>query len=205
MDSTTQEAILEFWFGDSEPSSAELEQRITLWFESGPAIDAEIASRFGHLLREARNGKLDDCKATARGRLALVILLDQFSRNLHRGSEEAFASDAEALRYSLEGIALGIDAELSVVERTFLYMHMQHAEDSSVQESSVQVFEKLATECSETIRPHMNRFLASARSHRDIIDKFGRFPHRNRALGRECSEAEIDFLTVPTVPFRRKA
>lgn len=204
MDSTAQEEILAFWFGDTDPGFDELEQRISLWFEARPQIDAEITSRFGNIAKEARSGCLVAWNTTARGRLALVILLDQFSRTLHRGSEEAFASDAEALRLCMEGIELGLDNELSIVERAFFYMPMQHAESLPVQEKSVQEFEKLAAKCSDAIRPQMQRFLASARSHRDIIEKFGRFPHRNRVLGRECSEVENDFLTIGMVPFRSK-
>jgi uncharacterized protein (DUF924 family) len=204
MDSAAHEEILEFWFGDSELDFDDLEERITLWFEAGPEVDAEIASRFETFLQEARAGGLDAWIATARGRLALVILQDQFPRNLHRGSEEAFTSDADALRHCLEGIELGIDAQLSVVERAFFYMPMQHTEDLPIQEKSVGHFEELAAKCSEAIRPQMQRFFASARSHRNIIAKFGRFPHRNRAMGRECTEAENDFLTMRMVPFRSK-
>jgi uncharacterized protein (DUF924 family) len=205
VEATIREEILDFWFGSSEPGFEELEQRITLWFEAGPEVDVEIASRFGIIQREARNGRLNGWNTTARGRLALVILLDQFTRNLHRGTEEAFAGDAEALRLCLEGIELGVDAELSVVERAFFHMPLQHSEDLSVQEKSVRVFEELATTCSDAIRPHMHRFFVSARSHRDIIAKLGRFPHRNRVLGRECTEAEEDFLTIGMVPFRNKS
>ena len=147
---------------------------------------------------------MDGWKTTARGRLALIILLDQFSRNLHRGTEAAFASDAEALQLCLKGIELGLDSELSIVERAFFYMPLQHAEVASAQEKSVQVFEVLEATCDDAIRPHMHRFLISARSHRDIIAKFGRFPHRNRVLGRACSAAEEDFLTIGVVPFRSK-
>ena len=204
MDPTTHEEILDFWLGNSEPGFEELEKRISLWFEAGPEVDIEIAARFGDLYGEARRGALDGWKATARGRLALIILLDQFSRNLHRGSSAAFASDAEALQLCLEGIELGLDSELSIVERAFFYMPLQHAEVASAQERSVQAFEALEATCTDDIRPHMHRFLVSARSHRKIITKFGRFPHRNRVLGRQCSEAEESFLTIGVVPFRSK-
>ena len=205
MSTATHERILNFWFGESQLNREELEQRISLWFEAGPEVDAEIESRFGNLLQKAKNGGLEAWKTSARGRLALIILQDQFSRNLHRGSEEAFASDAEALRTCLEGIELGLDTKLSIIERAFFYMPLQHAEALSVQEKSVELFTQLAAECSEAIRPQMGRFLASARSHRNIIAKFGRFPHRNRAMGRECNEAEISFLTTGMVPFRSKS
>lgn len=205
MSARAQDEILEFWLGDPDPGFDELDERISLWFEAGPEVDAEIAARFGDVFRQARRGSLDDWKTTARGRLALIVLLDQFSRNLQRGTEEAFASDADALRLCLEGIELELDGELSIIERAFFYMPLQHAEIPSAQEKSVQVFEALETTCSEAIRPHMRRFRISARSHRDIIAKFGRFPHRNRILGRECTDAEEDFLTIGTVPFRSKS
>ena len=204
MNPDLQEAILDFWFGASEPGFDQLERRISLWFEAGPQVDADIASRFGDILEEARRGGLDAWKSTARGRLALIILLDQFSRNLHRGTVAAFASDAEALRLCLEGIELGLDNELTIVQRAFFYMPLQHAEIASAQEKSVQVFQALEATCPEAIRPHMHRFLVSARSHRNIVAKYGRFPHRNEVLGRECSDAEEEFLTVGMVPFRSK-
>jgi uncharacterized protein (DUF924 family) len=205
MNPEVQQEILEFWLGDSEPDFEEMDRRITLWFEAAPEIDVDIASRFEAVFRAARNGELDGWKTTARGSLALIILLDQFSRNLHRGSERAFMSDAEALRICLEGVELGLDTELSIVERAFFYMPMQHAEKMSAQDQSVRMFEALASSCSDAIRPQMQRFLASARSHRTIVEKFGRFPHRNRVLGRQCTDAEREFLTVGTVPFRKKA
>lgn len=205
MDETFQRTILEFWIGNPEPSFEELDQRITLWFEAGPDVDAEIASRFASHYRAARDGKLASWKVSAHGRLALIILLDQFSRNLHRGSDLAFLADPEALRCSLEGMELGFDTELSVVERAFFYMPLQHAEALSAQDISVRMFEELATVCAEPIRPHMWKFLASARSHRNIIERFGRFPHRNRVLERDCTPEEDEYLTIATVPFRRKA
>lgn len=200
-----REEILDYWFGDSEPDSDELERRIDLWFEAGPEVDTEIATRFGDALREAQRGSLEDWKGTARGRLALIVLLDQFSRNLHRGTEAAFATDIDALRLCLEGIELGLDRELSTVERAFFYMPLQHAEVLSAQEKSVQMFEALEATCADAIRPHMHRFLLSARSHRNIVAKYGRFPHRNRVLGRQCTDAEEDFLAIGTVPFRSKS
>ena len=133
----TQEDILRFWIGNPDPDYDELDERITLGFEAGPEVDAEIASRFWGTLMEARNRGLASWEKTARGRLALIIVLDQFSRNLHRGNGEAFASDSEALRLCLEGIELGLDAELSIVERAFFYLPLQHAEDSSAHEKSV--------------------------------------------------------------------
>jgi uncharacterized protein (DUF924 family) len=203
--STTHEEILAFWIGDPEPGFDELDRRISLWFEAGPEVDAEIASRFGSNFEEARRGGLDAWRASAKGRLALIILLDQFSRNLHRGSREAFSSDAAALELCLQGIELGLDAALSIVERAFFYMPMQHAENLPPQEKSVQLFEILEATCPDAIRPHMHRFLVSARSHRNIIANYGRFPHRNRVLGRECSEEENEFLKSEMAPFRSKS
>ena len=200
----THEDILEFWFGESEPGYDELEQRIILWFEATSDVDAEIGSRFGALVQKAKSGGLDDWKATPRGRLALIVLQDQFPRNLYRGREEAFASDAEALGNCLEGIELGVDTSLVVVERAFFYMPLQHAEELAIQEKSVKLFSHLVAECSEAIRPQIGRFLASAKSHRNVITKFGRFPHRNHSLGRECTEAEARFLATGMVPFRSK-
>lgn len=204
MISTTHEDILAFWIGEPDPGFDELDRRISLWFEAGPEVDAEIASRFGSILQEARRGGLDAWGTSAKARLALIVVLDQFSRNLYRGSREAFSSDAAALELCLEGIELGLDAALSIIERAFFYMPLQHAEDLAVQEKSVRLFETLEATCPDTIQPHMRRFLVSARSHRNIIARYGRFPHRNRVLGRECSDEESNFLKSGMAPFRSK-
>ncbi len=198
------EEILSYWFGGCELNPHQLEERITLWFEAGPEIDAVISTRFSGSISDAAAGRLDDWKATARGRLALILLLDQFTRHAYRGNKEAFSFDDLAVSLCVSGIEAGLDRDLSIVERAFFYMPMQHAEDLSIQDNAVQAFQKLLDTSPTDIRPQISRFFMSARSHRNIIAEFGRFPHRNRALGRKCTVDESEYLLVGFVPFRSK-
>jgi uncharacterized protein (DUF924 family) len=198
------EEILSYWFGGRQLNPHQLEERINLWFEAGPEIDAVISTRFGGSIRDAAAGRLDHWKTAARGRLALILLLDQFTRHVHRGNKEAYLFDDLALSLCISGIEAELDYDLSIVERAFFYMPMQHAEDLSIQDNAVQTFQKLLDASSTDIQPQIYRFLMSARSHRNIIAQFGRFPHRNRALGRKCTVDESEYLLVGFVPFRSK-
>ncbi len=201
----TPEAVREFWFGRPDPSSANIEERIDFWFAAGPDVDAEIKRRFGAAARSALAGQLNAWRESPPDRLALVILLDQFPRNIHRGTPEAYAGDKKACALTLEAIDGAAGRALSILERAFLYMPLQHAEDGNVQRRSVDMFNAILKESSDGLRPYMKRFLASAKIHRDIIARFGRFPHRNKILGRECTQAEIEYLRTPTAPFRSKS
>jgi len=174
------EAVLGFWF---EPGQ---ERR---WFEVSEATDRQISERFTPLCKRARDGKLDHWANSARSRLALVILFDQFSRNLNRNSAAAFESDARAQALALGAEASGHAAELRPIERAFLYMPLMHAEDARLQERGVQLFESLGSQAEDC--KHFGRY---ARMHRDIVARFGRFPHRNAVLGRESTAEEREFL-----------
>lgn len=198
------EAVREFWFGGPEPSAANIEERIDFWFAAGPDADAEIERCFGDAVRSALGGRLDLWKNSPADRLALVILLDQFTRNIYRGTRKAYSGDHRAVTLSLEAIDGEADRALSVLERAFLYMPLLHAENGDAQKRSVELFKSLVDESPGVLRTHMKRFLASARTHRDIIERFGRFPHRNGILGRECTRDEIEFLRRPAAPFRSK-
>lgn len=198
------ETICEFWFGGPDPDAADAEERVDFWFAPAPEVDAEIERRFGGAARAALAGRLDGWQETPRHRLALVILLDQFPRNIYRGMPEAYSGDRKACALSLSAIDSGSDGTFPIMERAFLYMPLQHAENPAVQSRSVAAFQRLVEESPGALRPHMRRFLASAATHRDIIDRFGRFPHRNGVLGRECTRAEIEFLRMPAAPFRSK-
>ncbi len=201
----TPEAVREFWFGVPNPLDADIEERTDFWFAAGPDVDAEIKDRFAGALRLALEGKLDNWKETPPDQLSLVIVLDQFSRNIHRGTPEAYSGDQKAHALAVDAVERGSDRELSILERAFLYMPLQHAEHSGAQRISVEMFQNLVAECPDGLHAHMKRFLASAKTHRDIVERFGRFPHRNGILGRECTEAEIEFLKKPAAPFRCKS
>ncbi len=176
------EAVLRFWFVELEPRD---------WWRKDPELDQRIASRFGALLETAASGALAAWRGTARGRLAEIIVLDQFTRNIHRGSAEAFANDALALRLAEEAVATGAALELPVEERRFFYMPYMHSESAAVHETAMRLF---AT-------PGLEKNLDFERRHKAVIDRFGRFPHRNALLGRESTAEEIEFLKQPGSSF----
>jgi len=186
--------VLEFWFRDAMSSPEALERRDAVWFQADPAFDRECATRFASPLESAARGALDGWAGTPHGRLALVILLDQVPRNIHRGSRAAFAHDAQAAAHCVAGIESGQDRSLHPVERVFLYMPLQHAEDLDLQRRSVERFESLAAEVDDAWRGRFAENAHYARLHRDIVERFGRFPHRNRVLGRESTEEELRYL-----------
>ncbi|MCY4286238.1 MAG: DUF924 domain-containing protein [Thiotrichales bacterium] len=186
--------LMSFWFRDATRSPEAFERRSPTWFNTEPAFDRECATRFAASLEDAARGALDGWADTPRGRLALVILLDQVPRNIHRGSPAAFAHDAQAAAHCVAGIESGQDRSLHPVERIFLYMPLQHAEDLDLQRRSVDQFESLAAEVDDAWRDRFVENAQYARLHRDIVERFGRFPHRNRVLGRESTEEELSYL-----------
>ena len=194
MDAVIPDDVLTFWFDDAVRSPEALQRRSTVWFRVDPAFDAECADRFAAPLEDAARGSLSGWADTARGRLALVILLDQMPRNIHRGSPAAFMHDGQAACHCIAGIESGQDRVLHPVERLFLYMPLQHAEDLALQRRSVRQFESLASEADATWREQFVENVRFAQEHHDIVERFGRFPHRNRILGRESTEEELRFL-----------
>ena len=182
------EQVLQYWFGDGGQDHS---QR---WFGQSDALDAEIRALFGRELELASEGRLDDWAATSRGRLALIIVRDQFSRNIHRDSRAAYALDAGTQALCVEGIERGLDRRLSILERWFFYMPLMHAEDMDLQERSVHCFRQLLEDAPEALQETCKSALAHARQHRDTIARFGRFPHRNEVLGRTSTVQEIRFL-----------
>ncbi|HXE22242.1 MAG TPA: DUF924 family protein [Rhodoferax sp.] len=195
-------AILDYWFEDGLAlgwPSRDLNER---WFGGAAAQDAEIRERFGPWVECALDGGLQDWEAecgddeamTGGRRLALILLLDQFSRNLHRGTTRAFAGDARAQRLVGEMLAQGLDERLPPVARVFAYMPLMHAEDTGLQRECVRHFEALAAAVPAALQASIAGNLRFARTHLEIIERFGRFPYRNAVLGRESSVAELEFL-----------
>jgi uncharacterized protein (DUF924 family) len=184
------EDVLSFWFGDGTRYRRE-------WFAKDDKLDGEIRARFGDAIENAARGEFDAWKATTRGRLALVILLDQFSRNVFRGTSRAFAQDARARELAVAAIDRGDDRALTALERHFLYMPLTHAEDRAAQALSVGLFEGLALEAPQGLAEALAGAAKYARMHRDIVDRFGRFPHRNAILGRASTAEESEFLSQP--------
>lgn len=195
--------VLAYWLGAPHPDNATALACKNLWFVKSDATDAEIRERFGPLVEDALAARLDGWAATARGRLALIVLLDQFTRNLFRGTPRSFAGDAQALHWALEGIALGHDrhADLPAVARIFCYLPLEHAEDMALQERSVAAFQALADSAGADTREFLAGTLDYARRHREVIARYGRFPHRNPILGRESTAEEQQYLAQPGAGF----
>ncbi|MGE5539440.1 MAG: DUF924 family protein [Gemmatimonas sp.] len=181
--------VLAFWFGDV--AGDDFRSRKPLWFEPDAAFDAEVRNRFEDVHFAAARGELSSWRADPRGALALVIVLDQFPRNMYRGTARAFATDPQALAVAREAIDRGFDRQLAPVLRLFLYLPFEHSESLADQDRSVALFAELGD--AET--------LDYARRHREIIARFGRFPHRNAVLGRASTAEEVAFLKEPGSSF----
>jgi len=192
--SPTAQDVLDFWLGDGLERGWCSDRRDDLWFGGGTDLDARIRERFGALVEQALEGGLVDWEARIDTRLALVLLLDQFTRNVYRGQARAFSGDARAQQLSLEAHASGMDAEFATVGMVFLSMPLMHAEDAALQAESVLRFQRLLDTCAPELRETLERNLEFARLHRDIVARFGRFPYRNEVLGRASTPAEEDFL-----------
>ena len=187
------EQVLTYWFGElSGPTDVDRSKN-ELWWEGGEAVDADIRERFGDLVGAACAGDLSGWTREPRGALALVILLDQFTRNVHRGTAEAFSGDARAVSIVDAAIASGHDRQLRFIERAFLYMPLMHAEDRVTAERSLAVFGALSSEIS-ALGAELPDFVSSATQHADIVRQFGRYPHRNELLGRSTTDEERAFL-----------
>ena len=188
------DAILAFWFG--RPGDPDFGQPRAVWFGRGSeleaaAFDRDILANFAADYEAAAAGAHEDWKRTPRGCLALVLTLDQFPRNMFRGSAKAFASDGKALMVAEYGIEKGHDAALSALERSFLYLPFQHSEDLATQRRAMELFRSLG----------MSQSIPYAARHLEIIERFGRFPHRNAALGRQTTPEEAAFLKEPDSAF----
>lgn len=185
--------VLDYWFGEIEDGFSK-EDRDALWFGHDADTDREIRERFEDLVLAAGHGKLNGWKNTPRGRLALLILLDQFTRNIYRGRKDAFQFDALARAIAVEGLNLKHDQALSWVERRFFYLPFEHSEDLRDQLRCIALFEALRDAGPESRREQMQRSVDYAVKHKDIIERFGRFPHRNEVLGRQSTAEEIAYL-----------
>ena len=182
------EEILSFWFG--APDDADYGKPQAKWFEKNDNFDAEIKQRFEQVMIDAAAGKLDDMAESPEGAVALLITLDQFPRNVYRGSAEAFASDEHARTVATRVLERGFDQQVAPVMRSFMYLPFEHSEDLADQERSLKLFTKLGGSGIEW-----------AEKHHVIIERFGRFPHRNEVLGRASTPEETEFLTQPNSSF----
>lgn len=190
--------IADFWLGDARdpaangwPRDPAISQR---WWRGSPALDAEITTRFGARVCESSAGGLGGWEANPLPRLALVILLDQFTRNVFRGQAQAFSGDARAQALAADALDRGLEAELPLAGRLFLAMPLMHAEDLTLQDRGLAYFTALAKNAPAEQRAAVQGSVDSAREHRQIIERFGRFPYRNKVLGRIDTPAETEFL-----------
>ena len=191
--------VLDFWFGTGPFTPERLAERSTFWFGGDDAAevaarDAEIRTRLEPLLERAAHGEFANWAASPKRRLALIILFDQVPRNAYRGTAAAFAFDREALMLAVEGMQIAADAALEPLERLFFYLPLEHAESMEAQDAAVEALEHLVRESPAELRDYIAYCATFAQKHREVIAKFGRFPHRNAVLGRESTRAEIEWL-----------
>lgn len=195
------DAVLAFWFREEQLSAPQIDRRMDLWFSEDPVFDHEIEREFAADVEAASAGQLDHWARSPRGRLALIILLDQFRRNIYRRTAKAFALDNKALKLCVEGARDKLDQGLSPIEKVFFYMPLQHSESRRVQSKSVALYARLAEAVTPTYRETFETIAHFAELHADIIEAFGRFPHRNTLLGREDTPEEARYLAGDTVDF----
>ena len=195
------DSILSFWFKEQELTAPQIDHRMEMWFSEDPDLDSEIEKEYADDVSAACAGKLDYWGAKPEGRLALIILIDQFRRNIFRNTAKAFAMDKRALKLCVEGAMDEQDRGLTPIQRVFFYMPLQHAESRRVQEKSVALYNHLAELVSPTYRETFLTVAQFAELHKDIIDQFGRFPHRNTLLGRENTAEEAEYLAGDSPDF----
>ena len=193
--------ILSFWFKEQALSAPQIDRRMDIWFGENPDFDNEIEAEFSDDVARASKGKLDHWVDDPLGRLASIILIDQFRRNIYRNTEKAFSKDKLALKLCVEGAMQKKDKGLTPIQKVFFYMPLQHAESRKVQAKSVALFNRLAESVSPTDRETFLTIAQFAELHKDIIDQFGRFPHRNALLGRKNTQKEDEYLAGDSPDF----
>jgi uncharacterized protein (DUF924 family) len=188
--------IITFWFRESALTAPKIDARMDIWFGESADFDAEIDAEFKDDVDKASEGKLNHWADEPAGRLALILLLDQFRRNIYRGTAQAFARDKAALKLCIEGAMEKKDQGLAPIQRVFFYMPLQHTESRRVQAKSVELFSKLADAVSTTYKETFETIAQFAELHADIIEQFGRFPHRNKLLKRDNTAEEDEYLSA---------
>ena len=190
----TPAAVLDFWFGPPDDPGHRLPR--PAWFRKDPAFDQQVRERFGPTIEAALAGRLERWAAEPLSALAQVIVLDQFTRNAFRDTARAFAGDERALAAARAMVESGQDRGLAGVQRQFVYMPFEHAEDLAAQEQALRLFAQLGQD-----EPALSDLLRWAQAHHDIVARFGRFPHRNALLGRASTAEEEAFLKSPGSSF----
>ena len=196
-----EETILRYWFGTAADDLAIAGECAEKWWKKNPDVDREIRERFAATLDASSMGAHDDWNKTPGGCLANIILADQFSRNMYRDTPQTYAFDKLALAWCKGGLAAGFDQQLRPIQRVFFYMPLEHSEVIDDQQECVELFSKLAGSVAPEQRKLFDGYVDYAARHRDIVQRFGRFPHRNAILGRESTEDEVAFLQQPGSSF----
>jgi len=193
--------IIDFWFGEGDPDDPQ-NLRMQLWFQGEPGLDEKIKARFGALIEQAGLGALEEWKNTPRGRIAWTLLLDQFTRNAYRGTPRMYIFDLLVMQSAREAVQQGQDKALPWIQRAFLYLPYQHAEEAQAQHESIALYEALAQEArNHPMESALVGMLDYAERHAHVVHKFGRFPHRNEILSRKSTDEEKKFLASPAAPF----
>jgi uncharacterized protein (DUF924 family) len=196
-----QDGILSFWFGPIKQDGTWSDYYAKRWFSSDPEFDDQIKLLFERDVENAALGRFQDWKECPKGRLALILLLDQFPRNLYRGTARAFAYDKRALALCLEGIELGQDKKLAPIQQQFFYMPLMHAEEKAIQDKSIEIFQTLSIRVPFKQKEYFENTLRFATLHHHIVQQFGRFPHRNSILGRTSTQEEQEYLNESNQSF----
>jgi len=195
------EEILSFWFKEQALSAPQIDRRLDIWFGEDAVFDHECKKEFSDDVDRASEGKLNHWADEPHGRLALILLLDQFRRNIYRGTAEAFAMDKLALKLCVEGAMEKKDKGLTPIQQAFFYMPLQHAESRKVQAKSIKIYNRLAEAVSPTYRETFDTIAQFAELHHDIVEQFGRFPHRNKLLDRPNTPEENEYLAGDSPDF----
>jgi uncharacterized protein (DUF924 family) len=201
--------VLDFWFGEesidesASPRSAQqiAKQQSPLWWSKNSAIDNDIRQRFEPTLKALLTGHYQSWLATPEGRLAAIIVLDQFSRNMYRDNAHAFTQDSLALHWALEGIQQGDDQKLTPLQRVFFYLPLEHCEQLNMQNLAIEKFSQLVSDAPASFTELASGFLNYAHQHQEVIARFGRFPHRNTLLNRSSTTTEAHYLAQPGAGF----
>ena len=195
------DSIIKFWFARACESPAAAKERNSFWFGANAVVDQQIWELYADTVSDAGAGHYEDWAETAHGRLALILLLDQFPRNIFRGTAEVFRYDPKALQLAGQGVTLGHMATLTVPERAFFLMPYQHSEDAAVQNAGVALYSAMVGDAADEWREVAAGYRDFAALHRDIIVEYGRFPHRNGVLGRASTAAEDGYLATGGATF----
>jgi uncharacterized protein (DUF924 family) len=193
--------LLDFWFGEDPDDAVVAKSKPELWWGHRAETDELLQARFGGSASSAAANVLDHWTGSPRSRLALILLLDQLPRSIHRGTPAAFAQDSKARKVALQGLESGADKLLRPIERLFFYLPFEHSEELADQDRSVALYRELASEVPEALRETFTEFVDYAVRHREVVARFGRFPHRNQILGRASTPEEKTFLEQPGSSF----